>query len=237
MPDGAAGRLHYIFIQNQYIQYQDWADHLLECVENLRAAGYLKPMYVFLLTSTPESEGMDLPTYGVASRVGMSETMRVEHERALKEAREKKRKPPITAAELADHGVNVFMGSLWTCAQTDGKLRKSDYEEIYIHAKVAIVDDAAFTIGSANLNLRSMALDSELNVLSQAKDVAYQLRCDLFSQCTGNAGPALFEDMGKTFSDWRILASKNVTNMKNGTQLQGQLLPFHVDRQPGAPVV
>jgi phosphatidylserine/phosphatidylglycerophosphate/cardiolipin synthase-like enzyme len=189
---------HYMFIQNQYVQYKPWAEHLLECVGRLRAEGYLKPIYVFLLTSTPESNGMDLPTYDVASRIGKSETMRVEHQDALEQARKEKTKPPITAEELAAHGINVFMGSMWTCADVEGELRPTDYEEIYIHAKVAIVDDAAFTIGSANLNLRSMALDSELNVLSEAKDVAYQLRTELFAQCTGQSGPAQF-GYGKNF--------------------------------------
>lgn len=229
--------LHYIFIQNQYIQYQDWAEHLIECVGCLRKAGYLKPIYVFMLTSTPESDGMDMPTYGVASRIGMSQTMKVEHEKALKEARKKKRKPPITAEELAAHGINVVMGSLWTSSTAEGKLRPTDYEEIYIHAKVAIVDDAAFTIGSANLNLRSMAMDSELNVLSIAKDVAFQLRRDLFSQCTGKAGPAQFEDMRETFRDWGDVALQNKKLMAAGQPLGSSLVPFYVDRKPGSPVV
>lgn len=92
---------------------------------------------------------MDRPTYGVASRVGMSATMAVEHKEAVNDARQKKLKPPINLQELAE-GINVTMVSLWTCANTQGKLRKTDYEEIYIHAKVAIVHDAAFTLGSAN---------------------------------------------------------------------------------------
>lgn len=229
--------LRYIFIQNQYIQYEPWAEHLIECVGRLRSAGYLKPIYVFILTSTPENDGMDVPTYDVASKVGRSEAMKVEHEEALKLAREKKVKPPITAEELAERGIKVFMGSLWTCARDKDRLQATDYEEIYIHAKVAIVDDAAFTIGSANLNLRSMALDSELNVLSEAKEVAFQLRCDLFSQCSGMAGPAQFGDMKDTFVEWKRIASKNVERKDEGTQLKGELLPFYVDRKPGAPVV
>lgn len=229
--------LHYIFIQNQYIQYAAWADYLIECVGRLRSAGYLKPIYVFILTSTPEDAGMDVPTYDVASKVGQSETMKVLHERALKRAREKKGEPPITAAALAKRGIHVFMGSLWTCATNKERLHATDYEEIYIHAKVAIVDDAAFTIGSANLNLRSMALDSELNVLSEAKDVAFELRSKLFSQCSGMAGPAQFKDMADTFDKWRKTASKNANHKREGTQLEGQLLPFYVDRKPGMPVV
>jgi phosphatidylserine/phosphatidylglycerophosphate/cardiolipin synthase-like enzyme len=190
-----------------------------------------------MLTSTPEKDRLDLPTYDVASKMGMSETMTVEHQKALAMAREGKGEQPITPAQLQRQGINVFMGSLWTCADIEGKLRQTDYEEIYIHAKVAIVDDAAFTIGSANLNLRSMALDSELNVLSDALDVAFKLRRDLFSQCTENAGPAQFADIRDTFSDWQLLAKKNLERMGNGEQLKGQLLPFHVDRKPGLPCV
>jgi len=229
--------LHYIFIQNQYIQYGPWAAYLLECVSRLRLAGYLKPIYVFMLTSTPERDGMDRPTYDVASQVGKSESMPVEHKEAVEEARKQKTQQPITPKELARRGVKVFMGSLWTCAEEKEKLNSKDYEEIYIHSKVAIVDDAAFTIGSANLNLRSMAFDSELNVLSEAKDVAYQLRVDLFSQCAHDAGPQQFGDMESTFKIWEIKASQNLSGKKSGGKLTGQLLPFFVDRKPGMPVV
>ncbi len=229
--------MQYMFIQNQYIQYATWAEHLIHCVGNLRTAGYLKPIYIFMLTSTPERDMMDSPTYDVASRLGMSEAMRVEHENAIERAHKGKGEQPITPAQLEKQGIKVFMGSLWTCAHIEGKLRDTDYEEIYIHAKVAVVDDAAFTIGSANLNLRSMAMDSELNVLSQAQDVAFQLRSDLFAQCTGAAGPAQFANMADTFTRWQKLASKNEKYKDEGRQLDGQLLSFHVDRKPGSPCV
>ncbi|WP_373888109.1 phospholipase D-like domain-containing protein [Massilia sp. Root418] len=131
------------------------------------------------------------------------------------------------------------MGSLWTCAAQPkvGVLRATDYEEIYIHTKVAIVDDAAFTIGSANLNLRSMALDSELNVLSDAMDVAYKLRCDLFVQCTGKPGPPQFASMAQTFLSWRDAMQENEDSKASGRALNGQLMRFHVGRKPGKPVV
>ena len=132
-------------------------------------------------------------------------------------------------------GIQVVMGSLWTSA--DAPSKADDYEEIYIHAKVAIVDDAAFTVGSANLNLRSMAIDSELNILSQAKDVAYQLRADLFLQCSGSAGPTQFGDMEKTFKDWKDLMISNANAIQNREKLTSQLIPFHVGRKPGTPLV
>lgn len=229
--------LRYIFIQNQYIQYSPWAEHLIECVGRLRSAGYMKPIYVFILTSNPEDPGMDYPTYEVSSKLGESEAMKVEHDEAVKRAREGKGEQPINPSKLQKQGINVFMGSMWTCAQSEDKLRPEDYEEIYIHAKVAIVDDSAFTIGSANLNVRSMALDSELNVLSEAKEVAFQLRSDLFGQCSGMVGPAQFGDMTDTFQKWQENATTNAKNKTARIQLTSQLLPFYVDRKPGKPVI
>lgn len=226
---------HYIFIQNQYVQYEDWATHLKEYVQTLRKAGFTKPIYVFILTSTPEAIGMDLPTYGVATKLGQSQTMVVEHAAALDNAKRRKAKSPITPEQMAKDGINVVMGSLWTCAASPRS--ESDFEEIYIHAKVAIVDDAAFTIGSANLNVRSMALDSELNILSQSKDVAYELRTELFKQSTTDEGPAQFGDMQETFEKWKRQAQKNFDNMGAKQKLNGQLLTFHVERVPGSPLL
>ena len=39
-------------------------------------------MYVFILPPPRETDSMDLPTYDLARKAGMSETMKVEHERA-----------------------------------------------------------------------------------------------------------------------------------------------------------
>lgn len=226
---------HYIFIQNQYIQYESWADHLMQSVQRLRSTGYQAPIYVFLLTSTPEKDGMDLPTYDVARKIGESSSMTVEHAEAVKKAKQGKGDMPIGPKDMAKQGINVVMGSLWTCAENPAKA--TDYEEIYIHAKVAVVDDAAFTLGSANLNLRSMAIDSELNILSNAQDVAFHLRSDLFSQCTGESGPAQFADMKETFDDWGKFMTQNAKLKKNIEPLQSQLLPFYVNRPYGSPVV
>jgi phosphatidylserine/phosphatidylglycerophosphate/cardiolipin synthase-like enzyme len=127
------------------------------------------------------------------------------------------------------------MGSLWTCAKPQPK--RDEYEEVYIHAKVAIVDDAAFTIGSANLNVRSMAIDGELNILSQAKDVAYNLRCELFTQCFGEPGPDQFGDMQNIFDRWQKRMNDNARAIQNNTPLEGQIVTFHVDRKPGFPLI
>jgi phosphatidylserine/phosphatidylglycerophosphate/cardiolipin synthase-like enzyme len=226
---------HYIFIQNQYIQYEDWASYLKACVEKQRKAGYVKPIYVFIVTSTPETDGMDLATYDIALQLGRSDTMRVEHEETVAKAKRGKASMPITEVELEKHGIRALMGSMWSGAERPKS--PADYEETYIHAKVAIVDDAAFTVGSANLNVRSMALDSELNLLSEAKDVAFDLRKKLFDQCTKDEGPTQFGDMKETFRKWLVLMRKNTEAMENGSPMKGQIATFHVDRKPGSPVI
>jgi phospholipase D1/2 len=70
-------------------------------------------------------------------------------------------------------------------------------QDIYVHAKIMIVDDRVIRVGSANLNNRSMGLDSECDVMIDARLPANQaagetiarLRADLIAEHLG-ARPA-----------------------------------------------
>jgi phosphatidylserine/phosphatidylglycerophosphate/cardiolipin synthase-like enzyme len=65
---------------------------------------------------------------------------------------------------------------------------KSDgerYRSIYVHAKVAIVDDLWATVGSANLNNRGMRDDTEMNVATLDRELAQNLRLMLWSEHLG----------------------------------------------------
>lgn len=55
-------------------------------------------------------------------------------------------------------------------------------EQIYVHAKVAIVDDEWLTIGSANLNNHSLFNDSEVNVVTNDHDLARSTRLRLWAE-------------------------------------------------------
>jgi phosphatidylserine/phosphatidylglycerophosphate/cardiolipin synthase-like enzyme len=57
--------------------------------------------------------------------------------------------------------------------QSDGL---SHYRPIYVHSKVAIIDDVWMTVGSGNLNNRGMHDDTELNVATLDKNLAYGFR-------------------------------------------------------------
>jgi phosphatidylserine/phosphatidylglycerophosphate/cardiolipin synthase-like enzyme len=63
--------------------------------------------------------------------------------------------------------------------------------DIYVHAKIMIVDDLFLRVGSANLNNRSMGLDSECDLLidarkkPSAKAAIRQIRADLLGEHLG----------------------------------------------------
>jgi phosphatidylserine/phosphatidylglycerophosphate/cardiolipin synthase-like enzyme len=67
-------------------------------------------------------------------------------------------------------------------------------DPVYIHAKVAIVDDSWLTIGSANLNEHSLFNDTEMNVVCRDADLARETRLRLWAEhleldATEIAGP------------------------------------------------
>jgi phosphatidylserine/phosphatidylglycerophosphate/cardiolipin synthase-like enzyme len=59
------------------------------------------------------------------------------------------------------------------------------YRPIYVHAKVAIVDDLWSTVGSANLNNRGMRDDTEMNVATLNGELALGLRLLLWAEHLG----------------------------------------------------
>lgn len=61
------------------------------------------------------------------------------------------------------------------------------YRPIYVHGKVAIVDDVWVTVGSGNLNNRGMSDDTEMNVATLDSGLAQQLRILLWSEHLGLA--------------------------------------------------
>jgi phosphatidylserine/phosphatidylglycerophosphate/cardiolipin synthase-like enzyme len=55
-------------------------------------------------------------------------------------------------------------------------------DQVYVHAKVAIVDDKWITVGSANLNEHSLFNDTEMNVVSHDPELATRTRIRLWAE-------------------------------------------------------
>jgi phosphatidylserine/phosphatidylglycerophosphate/cardiolipin synthase-like enzyme len=82
----------------------------------------------------------------------------------------------VAALIEADDGNRRFLAC--TLFARTGPLR----DLVYVHAKVAIVDDRWLTIGSANLNERSMFNDSEVNVVTLDEELARRTRLRLWKE-------------------------------------------------------
>ena len=82
------------------------------------------------------------------------------------------------APEAAAQGrIQAF--SLGTSTTWDGV---EHYRPIYVHAKVAVIDDLFSTLGSGNLNNRGMRDDTEMNVATLAPELARGLRIMLTAE-------------------------------------------------------
>ena len=81
-------------------------------------------------------------------------------------------------------------------------------DDIYVHSKIMIVDDRQLRVGSANLNNRSMGLDSECDLMidcarpanAGAGEVIARLRADLLSEHLGGSVDSIEAKFGETGS-------------------------------------
>ena len=107
------------------------------------------------------------------------------------------------------------------------------YREIYIHSKLMIIDDSMFTLGSANLNTRSMNADSEINIASDDPHLSRDLRERVWGLQTAGAyvgGSGHGVDVEKTFEKWKSTAVENLEGHVTGLQPTCFLTAFHDKR-------
>lgn len=78
---------------------------------------------------------------------------------------------------------------------------------VYIHSKLMIVNDVFTTHGSANINTRSMQVDSELNIAHEWASVTQALRRRLWDLHT--AGKGVQDDPEEAFDAWTGIIKKN----------------------------
>jgi phosphatidylserine/phosphatidylglycerophosphate/cardiolipin synthase-like enzyme len=112
------------------------------------------------------------------------------------------------------------------------------WDEVYIHSKLMIIDDYFVTHGSANVNLRSMEVDSELNITHESSRVTQALREKLWRIHTNGMGVGEKDrsgrlDAGSAFKVWGDLILKNKDRKSSGTtNPYASLVEFYRD-EPG----
>lgn len=128
-------------------------------------------------------------------------------------------------------GLRVSVAMLQTSGYDKRRWR---YREIYIHAKLLLVDDGFMTLGSANLNQRSMAVDSEINIATNDARVARDLRKRVWEQHSGgtvSGKDGSRADIEESFAKWTKLMATNLLRKKKGEAMVGFLLPLADSRK------
>lgn len=187
----------YLYAENQYFQWEEWAQRLLR-VRKQEMAQWNKShasaglplakmpiLHVFIVIPVPERQDMIPRTYDTLATLGQQNLM-VEQTKLIKKANDNQgalhavddygrptqvlpavvehaneiKKPDMVTLE-SEFGIKVCIAMLNACGPTG---KKFACREIYIHSKLLLIDDTFFTLGSANMNVRSMVSDSEINI-------------------------------------------------------------------------
>jgi len=83
----------------------------------------------------------------------------------------------------------------------------NDWMPVYIHSKLMIINDVFTTLGSANINTRSMQVDSEMNIAHCNTSVTKVMRKRLWNLHTNNLGGQ--DDAGEAYIEWDRLIQSN----------------------------
>lgn len=239
---------NYIYMENQYFFYPEFARHLKQERQKFHdkwAQLANKPqqdapmLYLYVVTPHPQDPGMVPRTYDTMAELG--------HGNAWQD-QAKLSKAGKTKQKYVDaKGNNTFHPESWDTLQNTigltvsiARLRTSGvvgdqmaYREIYIHSKLMIIDDVFVTLGSANMNQRSMSVDSEINFGATGSDWASKLRERVFSLLSGTATPGSGDRdqalIVYNLWDGRMKDNRNI--QKAGKEpMQGFILPF-MDRR------
>src|SRR5205823_324934 len=150
---------------------------------------------------------------------------------------EKLRNPPdddfrllVLLPAKPNNGNDDTRGQLGVLAEADGDpsrfLACTLYQEganahpIYVHAKIAIIDDAWMTVGSANLNEHSLFNDTEMNVVTRDRDLARRTRIRLWAEHLGLSVGELQGDPAEIIdSAWRSVAEEQLRRRQNDEPL------------------
>ncbi|MCK4152017.1 phospholipase D-like domain-containing protein [Ralstonia pseudosolanacearum] len=148
---------------------------------------------------------------------------------------EMKKTPSQTIQSVKIDGLEVH---ICTLVAPDSPPNNWDY--VYVHAKLMIVDDVFMTLGSANINTRSMQVDSELNICHEHSGVTAPLRKKLWgihtrpsssARAAGNTQDPMYamaasDNIAEAFKAWGKIIDRNTENQQNNLAPCASLVGF-----------
>jgi phosphatidylserine/phosphatidylglycerophosphate/cardiolipin synthase-like enzyme len=215
----AAGNARkYVYVENQYFRFTPWAEKLKKTRKALLSGGKDEQAHgachLFVVTNVPDNSGR-VNTYKMLKSLGQRSSM-PEVEKSID--------PPENPNEIVVYGIPGLRIHICTLVSNTKQAAGNHYRPIYVHSKLLVVDDVFFTVGSANINTRSMEVDSELNIASNDPEKARLWREKLFALHTGRAPN---DDPAEEFEAWQDILNKNDSRQANGEPLQGKLVYFY----------
>ncbi|MDU8616886.1 phospholipase D-like domain-containing protein, partial [Pseudomonas syringae pv. actinidiae] len=219
----------FIYIENQYFRWPPLADHIKTLAGKYFKAGRKEPLYLFVITNdTKDGVGMGTAkTQEMLASLGRAETIpAITKLRLIKEMKSEapvrprpdgpndragQRKLDEWQAEIDRKtkeiedtklelepvtGLKIHVCSLVAPDSPAGQ----PWMPVYIHSKLMIVDDVYTTHGSANINTRSMMVDSELNICHEHPEFSQPLRRRLWDLHT--KGQGVQDDPEEAFMAW-----------------------------------
>jgi phosphatidylserine/phosphatidylglycerophosphate/cardiolipin synthase-like enzyme len=98
-----------------------------------------------------------------------------------------------------------------------------------VHSKLLLVDDLFFTLGSANINARSLLSDSELNIAMPSPKTTKLWRERLWEMHSGvsiTANKGDIKNIKTDFDIWNYVINDNWENQKKNLPLVGNIVRF-----------
>jgi phosphatidylserine/phosphatidylglycerophosphate/cardiolipin synthase-like enzyme len=241
-----ANARNYVYFENQYFRHADTAMEMRRMQRQLKQAGRKRELYVFVVTNVPDDHGR-LNTFDTLSALGKGAGMpQIERKNADDESNSER---ALRRTDL--EGLNVIVCTLTSVGQRVTPARgvpvsssngfpaiaiappqvSSVYQPIYVHSKLLLVDDVFFTLGSANINERSLFNDTELNIACPSPRLTQEWKQRLWGLHTGRAVKAT---EAEEFSRWQELAKENLRSLDSGQPLNGTLTEFFDNSSSGS---
>ncbi len=129
----------------------------------------------------------------------------------------------------------VSVYSLYTSGLNTGE-HPFSYRAIYVHAKVAIIDDEWLAVGSANLNNRGLVTDGEMNAVVNSPSLARRTRVALWAEHLGIPEQTIDEADPADVIDrtWKASAEENQRIITRGSgPLVNSVHSYTVGHKPG----
>lgn len=228
---------NYIYIENQYFRFDALGQLIVKVAKDLHDSGRKEPLHLFVVTNTtgnPLNAVGGYETYKMLDALGRLDGFPNEVRRNKKKEtggvfpaeernkHDKMEEDPVLPEERPGLKIHI-------CSLVSPDSPANDWQHTYVHSKMMMVDDILLLQGSANINLRSMAIDSEIalavqdtaqsNIIPQMRNALWGLHTKNFEGCTGN-------DMQEIFLSWESLLSKNKSAQINDEMPNCSLIKF-----------